>query len=296
MTDGRAGGADRWGAGGAERRRPAMRVLGHRGSPDRTAGIAENTIEAFVRSVELGADGVELDVRQARDGALVVHHDAAIPGAGVISELARTDLPPRVPLLGDVLDAMVTRFPGCMINIEIKNLPGEPGFDPDDGVSIAVAETVAELMAETAPEVGVVVSSFWPPALEVVGRARPEVPTGLLLASRLDTADAVQAALGRGCSALHPTIDLVTPELVDGAHAAGLSVAAWTVNDQAELERMADIGVDTVISDDVSLACRLRRGGGHGPGGAGGPIRSGPELGSRPDWSEGAFFNKNVRP
>ena len=64
-----------------------MDVQAHRGSPDPSSGILENTVEAFLRSARLGADGVELDVRLTRDGALAVHHDPAIPGLGPVAEL-----------------------------------------------------------------------------------------------------------------------------------------------------------------------------------------------------------------
>ena len=56
-------------------------VQAHRGSPDPAGGIGENTLEAFLRALRLGADGVELDVRRTADGALAVHHDADIVGA-----------------------------------------------------------------------------------------------------------------------------------------------------------------------------------------------------------------------
>ncbi|HEX4220203.1 MAG TPA: glycerophosphodiester phosphodiesterase family protein, partial [Acidimicrobiales bacterium] len=82
-----------------------MDVQAHRGSPDPSSGVLENTIEAFLRAARLGADGVELDVRLTRDGALAVHHDPVIPGAGPIADLAVGQLPGHVPLLDAVLDA-----------------------------------------------------------------------------------------------------------------------------------------------------------------------------------------------
>src|SRR5674476_863752 len=57
-------------------------IQAHRGSPDPSGGISENTLEAFARARRLGADGVELDVRLTADGALAVYHDPNIPGVG----------------------------------------------------------------------------------------------------------------------------------------------------------------------------------------------------------------------
>ena len=226
-------------------------IQAHRGSPDRAAGIRENTLDSFRRARRLGADGVELDVRMTSDGGLAVHHDPVVEGVGRVSELAAADLPSFVPLLPEVLDVC----DGLVVNIEIKNLPGEPGFDPDD----LVARQVAELVVATGRESSVVISSFWPDTLEAVGNAQPDLATGLLLASWFDPLDAVAAAAGRGCRAVHPHIDLVTEALIDEAHRRGLSVAAWTVNDRSGLAVAGDAGVDTVITDDVGLALRTLR-------------------------------------
>jgi glycerophosphoryl diester phosphodiesterase len=103
----------------------------------------------------------------------------------------------------------------------------------------------------------VVVSSFWLPTLVAVRQARPEVATGLLVASRLDPAAATDTAVERGLGALHPHIGLVGAPLVERAHRAGLAVAAWTVNDQEQLERAKALAVDTVITDDVAFALAI---------------------------------------
>jgi len=100
----------------------------------------------------------------------------------------------------------------------------------------------------------VVISSFWPATLESVREAHAELPTGFLVASWFDPSLSVAMATERGCTALHPWVELVTPALVGDAHDAGLSVAAWTVDDRPGLEAMERAGVDTVITDDVPLA------------------------------------------
>jgi glycerophosphoryl diester phosphodiesterase len=227
-------------------------IQAHRGSPDPATGVRENTLEAFFRARLLGADGVELDVRRTADGALAVHHDPDIRGIGPLHELVSDRLPESVALLPEVLDACA----GFGVNIELKNLPGESGFDPDE----RMAGDVAELVVETGRTLSVVVSSFWPGSLAAVRRARPEVATCLLLASWFDVTEAVPLALEHGCSALHPHASMVDAPLVAEAHAAGLSVAAWTVNDRAQLASLASLGVDTVITDDVALAVSALRG------------------------------------
>ena len=221
-------------------------VQAHRGSPDPVTGVRENTLDAFFRARRLGADGVELDVRRTVDGALVVHHDQEIPGVGPIHQLPSDQLPASVPLLAAALQACE----GLDVNIELKNLPVEPGFDPDE----RMARDVAELVVVAGRATTVVVSSFWPGSLDAVRQDHPELTTGLLLASWSDPAAGMTQALELGCRALHPHASLVRGRLVADAHLAGLSLAAWTVNDRAQVEALSDLGVDTVITDDVSLA------------------------------------------
>jgi glycerophosphoryl diester phosphodiesterase len=225
---------------------PLTAVVAHRGSPDAAAGIAENTIAAFRRARDLGADGVELDVRMTADGAIAVHHDAVIVGLGPIARLRTKELPRDVPLLGPALEACE----GLSVNIEVKNLPNEPGFDPED----RLARLVGELVGGLGPGRDVIVSSFWPPALTAVRAVHPDIATGLLFARSMAPEAAVSAAVDRGCSALHPAADLVTDDLVGAAHGAGLAVCAWTVNDPDWVAAARVLGVDTVITDDVPMA------------------------------------------
>jgi glycerophosphoryl diester phosphodiesterase len=234
--------------GGSETVQP-IAVQAHRGSPDATADIPENTLRAFARARHLGAQGVELDVRLTADGALAVHHDPVVEGAGPVHELRAADLPPDVPLLGAVLE----ECRGLTVNVEVKNLPGEPGFDPSERCASAVGEVVAA----SGRAGSVVVSSFWPGSLEALHGSSPEIATGLLVARSIGSAGMVEAAVRLGCGALHPHADLVDSALVEEAHAAGLAVAVWTVNDRSRLEGVAGAGVDTVITDDVLLAVEV---------------------------------------
>lgn len=222
------------------------RVFAHRGD---ASSAEENTLAAFLAAVAAGADGAELDVRRSADGALVVHHDAVLEGRGAICELRVRELPDDVALLGD---AMAVLEP-LVVNVEIKNDPDEPGFDATG----SLGHDVVALLEDRGDLERVVVSSFDLPTLDAVRQASASVATGWLLGYSADPRSLVEVAVEHAVGALHPWVLTVDAEAVAAAHAAGLEVATWTVNARHDLERMAMLGVDTVITDDVRLALEV---------------------------------------
>lgn len=221
---------------------PKTRVQAHRGSV--SPGVEENTLAAFAQAISLGADGIELDVHTTADGVVVVHHDAVVPGLGAISLLERSALPAAIPSLHEVLDLAQ----GITVNVEIKNLPTDAGFDPDE----RTARAVAEIITRQAPS-DIVVSSFWMGALDVIRATVPSVPTGFLVAPWLDREQAAETAVRHDCQAFHPHESVVDAEFVAHVHAIGLEVAVWTVVDRTGAVSMASAGVDTIITDDVTM-------------------------------------------
>jgi glycerophosphoryl diester phosphodiesterase len=239
-------------------------VFAHRGCTEE--GARENSLDAFVDARRLGADGIELDVRLTKDGALAVHHDAEIPGAGLIPELGVAELPAYVPLLADVLAVC----DGMTVNVEIKNAPQDPGWDP--------GEAVAALTAAAIDEAGwterVIVSSFQPETLRAVQAADSRLALGALWGFGSDPGPGLDQAVAAGYRAVHPFVLAVTPELVARAHDAGLAVNVWTVNAVSDLERMVALGADAVITDRLRDARGVadREGAEHGDApGPGGP-------------------------
>ncbi len=223
-------------------------VFAHRGC---TEGFEENTLEAFAEARRLGADGVELDVRLTADGALAVHHDAEIPGRGFIHELDVADLPSHVPLLADALGVCE----GMMVNVEIKNSPHDPGHDPSE----AVAALTAQAIEDAGWSDRVLVSSFQVSTLRAVQAADSRLPLGALWPIVNPPADGVGEAVEAGFRAVHPFLTLVDPDLVARAHAAGLAVNVWTVNNPDDLTRLVALDVDTVITDTLTAALAIAR-------------------------------------
>ena len=213
----------------------------------------ENTIAAFVAAARLGADGVELDVRRTADGALVVHHDAAIAGAGTIAELTVHDLPDEVPLLDAALDACF----GLLVNIEIKNSPLDPDYDPDDHAAAEVAALLAERRRGDRPADQVVISAFQLATIDAVKTADPGLATGWITLPMVDQRWALATAVEHGHDALHPQEQAITKELVDLALEEGMAVRAWTVDDPDRLRELDAFGVDALITNDVALALEI---------------------------------------
>lgn len=118
-----------------------MLILAHRGAHQpETPGVSENTLDAFRAAADLGVDGIELDVRRTADGVLVVHHDAVLPDGRAVSAVVSGHLPAHVPTLDA---ALAVCAPLRLVDVEAKNSPIEPGFDPSHRLAEGVAAALA---------------------------------------------------------------------------------------------------------------------------------------------------------
>lgn len=243
-------------------------VFAHRGG----ALLApENTMTAFENAVDVGVDGIELDVQLSRDGTVVVHHDATLTRTAAVDapvaaltadELARVDAafhfqPERryplrgrgvgVPRLSDVL----ARCPATRVIVELKASSPSLGRAVVDVVRAADAVdrvcvggySVRALRAVRAYE----------PCLST-SASRQEVRWGLYRSwvswpTRRARYRAFQVPEVAGRTRV------VSPRFVRYAHAAGLPVQVWTVDAVEDIRRLLDWGVDAIISDrpDVAL-------------------------------------------
>jgi glycerophosphoryl diester phosphodiesterase len=227
-------------------------VLGHRGA---SAVVPENTVAAFTRARELGADGVELDVRRTADGVLVVHHDAAVKGFGLIASATLAELRAACPDVA-TLAAALEACRGLVVNAEVKCLSWEPDADVDGSVMHATIDAL-RAHAETVDEGMIIVSSF---DLGAVDRARaqaPELATGWLTNGQA-LAAAAEIAVAHGHPWLNPDGVAALAAGADGigaAHAAGVLVSVWTVDDPDAARALAAAGVDIIITNvpDVVL-------------------------------------------
>lgn len=245
--------------------RPVTRgplVIGHRGH---SIGAPEQTMAAFHEADSRGADMIEADVRCTRDGSLVLIHDVTLDrtttGTGPVRERTYDELRPldagswfsatyageHIPLLGELFD--LAEESGIALCLEAK---GETAAE-----QVSVATAVATEISVRGRLDTDVLASFDHHTLAVAVSAVPGVRVapdrfperGLSVAAEI-------LAQARSCGAhivQHHHLDLRAP-VVESLHAAGVEVWAWPVNIPADIERVLAMGVDGVMSDDVTAA------------------------------------------
>lgn len=237
------------------------RVLGwaHRGG----AGEApENTLPAFRHGIAAGAHGLELDVRATADGALVVIHDATLErvteAVGRVADASLDELrdvtvtagpqPPEgrdgchIPLLDEVLEG----FADVLLTIEIKASASEVEHyearvadrlrahgRTDEVIVGSLDERALQRFRATAPELATSATSE--EIFQLWSDGRPPDPGANVVAVQVPRT--------------YEGVEVVTGGFVTNCHEAGLAVHVWTVDESDEMRRLADLGVDGIMTD-----------------------------------------------
>lgn len=227
----------------------------------------ENTLAAFECAVQLGADGIELDVQLSKDGEVVVIHDFRLEtttdGEGLVRDKTLADLREldagewfdpsfpgqRIPTLQEVIDAVGHHL---LLNIELKTMDVK-----DDGLAAAVMRIVeVNGLLER-----VVLSSFNPLAVWRAKRLNPRVPAGLLYAP--DSAFFLRRPWPRHfvqLEALHPHHTDVDERYMAWARERGYRIHTWTVDDPDRMRELARLGVDIIITNRPDLLSEVLAG------------------------------------
>jgi len=210
-----------------------VEIIAHRGA-NREA--PENTLPAFQRALEIGVQGIELDIHLTRDGMPVVHHDPYLPETTrdgrripiAALEMAEVRDWSPAPTLDEVLYLVDGR---CRLYVEIK--------------AAAAVEPVVERLKNRRSWCAV--HSFDHRVSAKANSLDPGLATGILLVSYLvDIAGAMRAAKARD---VWQQADFVDRELVGRVHGQGGRVIAWTVNEVARGRDLVDTGVDAICTD-----------------------------------------------
>jgi glycerophosphoryl diester phosphodiesterase len=230
-------------------------VIAHRGA---SHVARENTVAAFRRAVEMGAQGIELDVRCTADDVLVVHHDPTYIDDQGDSHLIRASMASSLPAHIPTLTQALTACAGAYVNIEIKNSASDQDFDPERRISdlLVAALTAGEQAGRN--QVGWVISSFDRESIDRVHVAAPDLVTAWL-ALKLEFQD-LEELVAAGHRGVHPWEVALTGAQVQQAHGFGLFVNAWTCNDPVRMRELAAWGVDGIVTDmpDLGIATLAR--------------------------------------
>ena len=245
---------------------PGPIAFAHRGG----AGEApENTLEAFEIAVSLGYMYIETDAHLTRDGVLVAFHDERLDRVtdrtGAIAELVIAEVEAadagymfsldggssfpfrargvRVPRLEEIL----VRWPAARVNIDPKS-------DACVGPLVALLDRLGAWER-------VCVGSFSDRRLRLIrargrGRACTSMGPGAVALARAAAASGRMPRLGADCVQVpirQGSLRIVTGRFVRAAHRAGLAVHVWTINDEATVDELPDLGVDGVMSDRIRM-------------------------------------------
>ncbi len=225
-----------------------MDIIAHRGA----SGVhVENSMRAFTEALRCGTDGVEVDLRRSADGVIYCFHDHKLSrltrssgyfrrvGSKRIDDLRLAD-GSCIPRFTDFVKAYAGR---TKVILDIKSARIEP--------------MIIEQLAEFASDKGMVYSSFNPNNLKRIKNEFPAARTALIvgpvrnLRLRLKMKSVLTRNLLRlQCSAVHLSRRLVTENLVKHLHSEGLKVSVWTVDDPEQGRKFAEIGVDSLMTND----------------------------------------------
>ncbi len=225
-------------------------VIAHRGA---SAVAPENTLVAYTKAIEMGADYAELDVRQTKDGAIVLMHDKTVHRTtGVkgfvwdftLSELKKLDAGSwfgeefrgePIPTLQEVIRLAKGRM---KLNIEVKISENEPG----------IAQKVVDIVRSENFSKHCIITSFDMETINTFKRIAPDLKTGFIFEKEYH-ADVFEGTWDVLCS----NSELVDAGFVQLAQESGKKIYVWTVNDREEMLRLIGLGANGVITDRPDL-------------------------------------------
>ena len=235
-------------------------IYAHRGA---SAYAPENTMPAFEKALEFGADGIELDVHLTKDNYIVVCHDewtGRISSKNLLikdttyKELCTLDFGgwfspkykgTKIPLFEEVLN-LLKDWNG-ILDIEIKC-----GGNYYPGIE----QKCIDMLKEHNFLNKIIFCSFDHDSMEKVKSINSNIPVGLLYGEAIQ--EPWNYAKKRGADALHPYYQLVDFKMVDMCRKNNILINAWTLNEEIEIKKYIEMGIDGVITNKPDIALKLR--------------------------------------
>ena len=243
--------------------RPLPLIIAHRGD---LSNAPENTLPAFQRAYESGADGIELDVRLTRDDQLVVFHDRGLRRLGgvrglvtntTLKEMRSLDVGGwfgpefrglQAPTLDEVFELLPTDY---LLNVEMKAVIDRMRL---------IAHKVAEVVRRHGRHDSTLVSSFNPISLWELRKIEPSILRGYIW-SRRHPPPIRSRCFSRMVRAhwYDPAHDSYNPRLMRNMRRRNVKTLAWDVDFDRDLSRMASNRLDAVVTDDLSALLKQRQ-------------------------------------
>lgn len=220
-----------------------MLKIGHRGAKGYEP---ENTLIAFEKAINLGVDGIELDVHLSADNELIVIHDETVNrttnGKGEVNQLSlkelkalKIEITQEIPTLTEVLDLVNQR---CFINIELKGI----------GTAQSVIQLISHYILEKNWNYNnFIISSFDWKMLEETHSLDSKIKIGVLTEESIDKTLAFAKKIN--AFAIHPDYELLSKENVILMQQNGFEVYPWTVNSENGIQKIKSFNVNGIISD-----------------------------------------------
>ena len=219
--------------------------IGHRGAK---GYVAENTYESISKAIQLGVDGIEIDVFKCASGELVLFHDKDLKEltgeSGLIENLTIKELEQflvlgkyKIPTLKDVLTRIEKPL---FVNIELKGL----------NTAQATSKIIADISRSTSWSLEhFIVSSFNWDELELFRSIDKNTPVGVLVSKSMSINEAIEFGKKINAQAIHPHFKLLNDKAVKKIKNNGFKIYTWTVNNEDDINFMKKLKVDGIISD-----------------------------------------------
>ncbi|MFP4456678.1 MAG: glycerophosphodiester phosphodiesterase [Clostridia bacterium] len=239
------------------------KIIAHRGA---SLYAPENTLASFQLAIDVGSDGIEMDVHLSKNGVPVVIHDYDVKRTttetGYVNELTDKELiqldagswfgkkfgDQSIPLLSEVLELCVETNDDFLINIELKS---------GSTVYPQIEEKVLRIVDNLNLNDKVLISSFDHYAIEKIKNLNEEIKTGALFSSAIVSPWRYLSTLD--FDAYHTVWHRIDKEVIDGCHQNGLSINAYTLDDPNFANILITYGIDGIITNDPERLLNLKK-------------------------------------
>jgi glycerophosphoryl diester phosphodiesterase len=237
---------------------PTPCVFAHRGA---SGSAPENTLSSFELALKVGAHAIELDAKLSSDGKIMVIHDQTLDrtttGSGQVHQTTAAAIKTldagswfssdytneRVPFLAEVLESIGDKM---IINIEVTNY--RTWWDD-------LPEKIASLVQQFRLRDSIIFSSFHPRQLWKIRSLIPDAQTALLTEPHLYSLTTISGlAKVTSPTIQHPHLSDLSKERIQRAHKKSIRLHAWTVNQEADMRRLMQWGIDGIFTDHPAVA------------------------------------------